>query len=353
MKRFFIRSFFLVAVPLLGIGIAGYFYFTGGRYVVTENAYIKSRLFPISSDIDGRVVEVAVENNQKLRKGDLLFRLDPESLEIQLAAAQAEVENVRLRVDSLKSRYKHSRLQIEDAEERIRYLASQVERQAKLKQQGHGLEIELEKAEHNLEMGRRALVAAHQESDTVLAELGGDPGIPLEKHALYLAAHAHVEQILRELDLTRVRSPTDGVVSNLTLEAGEYVEKGELVFAVVESEVTWIEANLKESQLDHVAVGQTALIQVDAYPDTEIQAQVTSLSPATGAEFAVLPPQNATGNWVKVVQRIPVRLDILTTPESRPLRTGMTTRVKIDTRHQREIPELLQPVIASVRSLHE
>jgi membrane fusion protein (multidrug efflux system) len=353
MKRTLSRLFFLVFIPTVGILIATYFYYTGGRYVVTENAYVKAHLINISSDIDGRVVEVNVENNQPVVQGELLFRVDPEPAEIELTAAQAEVENVGQRIDSLKSRHKRTLLDIDDAEERIKFLASLLKRQEKLKQQGHGLEIDFEKAEHNLEMGRRALNTAHQQSTVVLTELAGDPNIPLEKHPLFLSAQAKVDRALRSLNSTQITAPADGVLSNVNLEAGEYLEAGDLVFSIVETGRLWVEANLKESQLTHLQIGQEATIVADAFPDNELKAIVVSMSPATGSEFSVLPAQNSTGNWVKVVQRIPVKLEIQDQKNGPQLRAGMTTEVRIDTKHQREAPAIIRSVIASMSSLNE
>jgi membrane fusion protein (multidrug efflux system) len=351
MPRFVTRFFFLVVIPVCCLAVAGYLYYTGGRYVVTENAYVKTKLVNISSDIDGRVVDVPVVNNQAVTKGDLLFVIDPQPAEIELMAARAEVKSVSQRIDSLKSQYQGTLLEIDDAQERIRFLTSQMKRQEKLKQQGHGLEIDYDQARHNLEMGRRALISARRNTSTILADLAGDPELAAELHPLHLSAQAKVNRALRDLESTRVRAPSDGILSNVNLEAGEYVEAGDLVFSIVETGKTWIEANLKESQLTHLKEGQAATVVVDAYPDYKFLARVTSLSPATGAEFAVLPPQNATGNWVKVVQRIPVRLDIFSADTDPDLRAGMTTTVKIDTGYEREVPELLQPVIASVKNL--
>ena len=351
MRRFLTRFLFLVVVPVCFVTVAGYLYYTGGRYVVTENAYVKAKLINISTDIDGRVIEVLVTNNQVIKKNDLLFVIDPEPAEIELMAARAEVESVYQRIDSLKSQYQGTLLQVEDAQEQIRFLTSQLKRQEKLKQQGHGLEIDFEQAQHDLEMGRRALIGANRKTATVLADLAGDPNLAAEKHPLYLSAQAKVKRALRDLESTKVKAAADGILSNVNLEAGEYVEAGDLIFSIVEIGEIWIEANLKESQLTHLQQGQSATIVVDAYPDHEFQARVTSLSPATGAEFALLPPQNATGNWVKVVQRIPVRLDIITADTDPDLRAGMTTTVRIDTKFEREIPEILRPVIASVNSL--
>jgi len=340
------RVFFLVVVPITFLAAAGYFYFTGGRYVVTENAYIKSKLVNISTDIDGRVVEVKIHNNQRVKKGDLLFRLDPEPAEIELMAARAELENVRQNIESLKSRYQQTLLNIDDAKERKKFLNDQFKRQEKLKQQGLGIEIEYDQAEHALEMGRRALVNANQQSAIVLAELSGNSDLPIEQHALFLTTQSKLNRAIRNLNLTEIKAPASGVLTNVTLEAGEYVEAGDLIFSIVESDEVWIQANLKESQLTHLKEGQSATIIVDAYPHLELPGTVSSLSPATGAEFAVLPPQNATGNWVKVVQRIPVRIDLTEKLSEPVLRAGMTTTVKIDTKHKRKIAKIFGSVAA-------
>ena len=347
------RIVFLVLIPLLGLTVTGYVYYSGERHVVTENAYVKAHLVHVSSDIDGRVIDVRVHSNQEIRQGDLLFRIDPEPAEIELDAAKAEIESVRLRIQSLKSQYRQSLLEIDDARERIKYLASLLNRQEKLKQQGHGLEIDYDRAEHDLEMGRRALAGAHHRASAVLADLGGKPDLPAEEHALFLAVRAKVDKALRDLRSTYIYAPTDGILSRVSLEAGEYVEAGDSLFAIVETEKVWVEANLKESQLTHLREGQRATITVDAYPDRPFHATVTSVSPATGAEFAVLPPQNATGNWVKVVQRIPVRLDLESPMPDPPLRAGMTTRIVIDTHHKRALPGFVRTVIAGLTSADE
>ena len=351
MKRFVTRFFFLVFVPIVGLAVAGYFYYTGGRYVETENAYVKARLVNISTDIDGRVVEVNVTNNQEVKKGELLFSVDPEPAEIELMAARAEIENVRQKIASLKSQYQRALLDIADAKERINYLGLQLKRQEKLKLQGNGREVDYERAEHELIMGHRAIKSARQQSDIVLTDLAGNAAIPVEKHPLYMAAQAKLDRALRALHSTRITAPSNGTLSNVNLEAGEYLEAGDLVFSIVETSQVWIEANLKESQLTHLLVGQKATVVADAYPDTIFETTVTSVSPATGSEFAVLPPQNSTGNWVKVVQRIPVKLEITYKGGEPVLRAGMTTLVSIDTLHQREIPQILRTVLASMPGL--
>jgi membrane fusion protein (multidrug efflux system) len=349
MKQRLNRFLLLVLVPAIGLSVAGWFYINGGRYVETDNAYVKSRLVHISSDIDGRVTQISAANNHPVKQGELLFQIDPEPAEIDLMGARAEIANVRQRVTSLKSQYLRSQLAIEESQERIRFLRSELKRQEKLLKLGHGLEVDHANATHELEMGRRALALANQSATVVLTELGGDPELPAEKHSLFLTAQAKVNRALHNLKSTKIMAPVDGILSHVTLEAGEYVEAGEPVFSIVETSEIWVEANLKESQLTHLRVGQTATIIVDAYPDEKLVATVTSMSPATGAEFAVLPPQNATGNWVKVVQRIPVRLDIDLSQLKQPLLIGMTSNVTIDTKHERTLPVMIQSVFAAVR----
>jgi membrane fusion protein (multidrug efflux system) len=193
------------------------------------------------------------------------------------------------------------------------------------------------------------VVALQQNLRTVLAALGGDPASAAELHPLYRQAEA--ERGMAALDLARtvVRAPVDGAVSRMRLQPGEWLEEGEAAFSMINPASTWIEANLKETQLEHVAVGQRVEIAVDAYPEGLWTGEVASISPATGAEFALIPPQNATGNWVKVVQRLPVRIAVVPGPEQPPLRAGMTVTVAIDTEREPQLARLFKSAIAAVR----
>ncbi len=342
MSRIANRVVLLVVVPVIALGVVAYFYAAGGRYVSTQNAYIKAKLVSISTDIDGRVIEVRAENNQRVKARELLFRVDPQPAKIALAGAQAELVNVRQQIESLRTHYQQGQMEINAAKERIRFLTRVYNRQTRIKNQGLGTETQFDEAEHNLEMARRSLEVARQRSSIVLAQLGGNPRIPTEEHALFIAATAKRDQAARQLQYTSIYAPKDGILSNVNLEVGEYVETGKPIFALVAIDDIWVEANLKESQLTHVRENQRATVVVDAYPDRALSATVESLSPTTGAVFAVLPPQNATGNWVKVVQRIPVRLRFDDTLGYPPLRAGMTVTVSIDTEHKRELLSLLR-----------
>ena len=225
------------------------------------------------------------------------------------------------------------------------------ERHQKLDNDGTGTKALLDQALHDVAMAKVKVSVMRQRSAMALTELTGDPQLPVNKHPLYLKAKAMRDRAQRDLNRTAVYAPAGGYVSNVSLEPGEYVEEGEPVFSLVVATKLWLEANLKESQLTNVRVGQTAIVEVDAYPDLEWQAIVASISRATGAEFALLPPQNATGNWVKVVQRIPVHLDVEPNPDAPPLRAGMTVTVSIDTGQERDVYALLEDLLGTATAM--
>ena len=344
--RFLLRFFLLVLVPLAAVAGAVYVYATGGRYVTTENAYVKANIITISAEIDGRVSFVPVVNNQFVEAGDLLFEIDRAPFEIELAAAEAEIASVRHYVEALRARHREGEMEMRAAYERVRYLGVEFERQEQLLAKGIGARAKFEAAEHDLVMAERAIAVIEERIRTVVAELAGDPNLPVERHPRFLQAMTARERAALDLDRTAVHAPAAGHLSNVVLEAGEHVEAGDPIFALVASGNTWVEANLKEIHLTYVEVGQLATIVVDAYPDLVWNAVIESISPATGAEFALLPPQNATGNWVKVVQRVPVRLRLEDVPGAPRLRAGMTVEVSIDTRRERDLKAIIDGVLA-------
>ena len=344
--RFLLRSILLVVVPLVVIAGAVYLYAIGGRYVTTENAYVKTDIITISAEIDGRVSFVPVVDNQFVEIGTLLFEMDRTPFEIELAAAQAEIASVRQYVNALRARHREGEMEMRAAHERVRYLRIEYERQEQLLAKGIGARTKFEAAEHGLAMAEREIAVIEERIRTVVAELAGDPNLPVERHPRFLRALAAHDRAALDLVRTAVLAPADGFLSNVVLEAGEHIEAGDPVFALVASGDTWIEANLKEVHLTYVEVGQLATIVVDAYPDLVWNATVESISPATGAEFALLPPQNATGNWVKVVQRVPVHLVLEPAPGAPTLRAGMTVTVSIDTHHERDLKAIIDGVLA-------
>ena len=287
-----------------------------------------------------------VGDNEHVERGQPLFQIDPRPFQLALAAAEAELANVRQRIASLRAQFDQGTMETAAAQERIRYLQLAHTRQQQLLTKGHGTQARFDETEHALEMSRRRLSVVRETNRMVLAELGGGPDLPVEQHPLYLRAQAQQARARLDLSYASVTAPLSGTLSKVALEPGEYVEAGDALLALVAIEAPWVEANLKEVQLTHVRVGQSATVVVDSYPELTWQATIQSISPATGAEFAILPPQNATGNWVKVVQRIPVRLKLEPRPHKDLLRAGMTATVTIDTGHERDALAIINEVLA-------
>jgi membrane fusion protein (multidrug efflux system) len=344
--RLALRALLLVLVPLAAAAAGLYVYATGGRYVVTENAYVKANLVAVSADVSGRVVWVGVADNQTVAAGEPLFQIDPVPFEIALAGAEAELAVVLTELGSLKADYREAQAAMAEAAERARFLELQYQRQKQLRARGVGTEAKFDAAQHELETARQRVTMIGERAENVLASLSGDADLKPRRHPRYLRIKAQRDQAALDLERGAVLAPAAGVVSNMKLQPGEHVEAGTPVFSVIEAEPLWIEANLKETQLTHVREGQPATLVVDAYPDQTWGAEVTSISPATGAEFALLPPQNATGNWVKVVQRVPVHLAIAEDAGAPRLRAGMTVRVSIDTGRERDLGVLVQEALA-------
>ena len=343
------RALLLLGVPLIVVAAALYVYAEGGRHLETDNAYVKAHIVAVSAEVAGRVAEVAVRDNQPVTQGQLLFRIDPIPFEMALARARAQLANARTDVETLRAEYRVALADAAEAEERIRFLGLQLERQRRLKEQGMVRDEAYDEARHNLETARAHLVALQERAARGLAGLGGDARLPAERHPRVMEARAAHDTAALELARTRILAPTAGTVSNLKLQPGMNVTRGVAVFSLIQSGEPWIEANFKETQLANMRVGQVARIVADAYPGTEWRARVSTIAPATGAEFALLPPQNATGNWIKVVQRVPVLLAIApgglepggqATADRPALRAGMTVSVSIDTGRSRGLPDL-------------
>ncbi|MFO1319109.1 MAG: HlyD family secretion protein [Burkholderiales bacterium] len=339
------RVLLLVVIPLVGVAVGIRTYALSGRFVETENAYVKADMVAVSSEVPGPVAEVLVKDHEHVAAGALLFRLTPAPYEVAVSKARAQMEVVRTDVQSLRAEYRAALREAEETEEQIAFLTRQFERQEKLRESGMSRADQYDEARHNLELARRRLVSVKERTNRVIASLAGDPDLPVERFPRYLEAKAALDAATIELGRTTVRAPAAGTVSNMRLQVGEHIDKGVAVFSIISSQPAWIEANYKETQLTYMRVGQRARVTVDAYPELEWPAVVSSISPATGAEFAVLPPQNASGNWVKVVQRVPVRIDVEQPPGQPPLRAGMTVTVTVDTGHSNGLPRSVRRLI--------
>ncbi len=337
--------------PLAATVVGLYIYSVGGRFVSTDNAYIKSETIAVSADISGRVVDVAIRENENVAKGALLFRIDPEPFRIALQKAEAQLMLAIQEIEALRAAHKQRLAELTLAEGDLHFYQRQFERQQTLNTRGFASTTNLDSASRNLRNARDKLDAIRQDIAQARAKLGGDPDIPSTEHPAVLEAKAARDQAALDLRRTEVRAATSGVITNFELQPGEYIHAGNVVFSLVGDAEVWVQANYKETDLTHVRVGQPASIRVDTYPGKSFQAVVTSISPATGAEFALLPPQNATGNWVKVVQRLPVRLQFSTPGTGPPMRAGMSVVVEIDTGFQRELPGLARSALIWARDL--
>jgi membrane fusion protein (multidrug efflux system) len=343
--RAVVRLLLLVLVPMIAVLAGLYLYARGGREVETENAYVKQNVIAVSAELSGRVAEVSVRDDQPVAAGAVLFRIDPTPFEIAVARARAQMDVVRTDVQQLRAEYRGTLLDASSAQERIEFLMRQLQRQELLKEKGMSRADVYDEALHNLQEARSRLQNIHESTNRVLAGLAGDPQLPAERHPRFVEAKAAYDAAAVDLARTVVKAPTAGVTTNMKLQVGEHVEKGAAIFSLIESGPVWIEANFKETQLAHMHPGQRAVVVADAFPDVEWVAKVRAISAATGAEFAILPPQNATGNWVKVVQRLPVRLQVEQLPGQQMLRAGMTVTVTIDTGRERGLPRVVQRLI--------
>ena len=336
-----IRFVLMLVVPIIGIIYGAGIWAESLRYITTENAYVKSHVMAVSADVSGRVVEINAFDNKAIKKGDVLFRIDPHPYQLEVDAVLAQMDDVKLEIRAKKMAYRAGLQAVEESREALRYMDQEHKRAIELTKRGVGTTARRDAALHDLEMARQQLKTRQDKNQMVLAELGGNPNRPANQDPKYIKLLSEHGMAQLDLDRTAIRAPADGTASNVRLRLGEYVTAAKPVFALVESGETWIEANLKETQLTHLELGQDATVVADAYSDDTYKAVVESISPATGAEFALLPPQNASGNWVKVVQRIPVRLRIVAEEGRKPLRAGMTVTVSIDSERKRSLKRVI------------
>jgi len=322
--------------PAVVLAIGGYMYLTSGRFVSTDNAYVQADHVTVAPQISGRVSEVQVRENQAVKAGDVLFRIDPQPLEIAMTRMQAQMESVRSLLDAARAGYASAEADLRSAEEALSVNQRQYERMKEMRQKGLIAQKDLDDATNNLASAR-----GKRDSDVAALEkakglLGGLPKTSNEDLAGYKLAQAQYEQAKLDLEHATVRAPMDGVIGKTTLQPGDFLAMGQAAMPLVADTKLWVDANFKETELTHVVVGQSATIEVDTYPGKKWAAHVASISPASGAEFSVLPAQNATGNWVKIVQRIPVRLQI-DAQQGPILRAGMSAIVEIDTGKQNSL----------------
>jgi membrane fusion protein, multidrug efflux system len=328
------------SLPLFVLLVTLGVWLVSGRYVSTDNAYVKGDRAQIATELSGIIVEVPVQENQRVSRGQLLFRLDDQPYRLALAKIEAEIETTRADIRGLRAQWRTKREEIKAAVSQLTYAQAEFDRQSDLAEKKISPTQKLEETRMGLEVARQRISAAQEDLQRIEAALAGDPKIHTDDHPRVKQMMAAREEALLQLRRTTIEAPLDGIVSKRPVP-GSYATAGVPIMVVVADSDLWIEANFKETELTNVRPGQKAAIKVDTYPDAECTGAVASIAQATGAEFAVLPPQNASGNWVKVVQRIPVRISVNCREGDPPLRVGMSTTVEIDTGNARSIGSLL------------
>jgi membrane fusion protein (multidrug efflux system) len=311
-------------------------YLTGGRYESTDDAQVVGARVQVSSTISGRVVTVAVHEGQLVHAGQLLFQLDGRPYEQASAEAQANLSQARLNVEALKTTYQQRVADLKAAQDSAAYLNGEAVRQRNLVAAGVATVAQATQAENQAVQARSQIAAAQAQLANALAPLDGNPNLAVDDAPAVKVAAARVATAALNQGYVDVDASQEGVVTKVDqLQVGDYINASQPVFSLV-SDHFWVEANFKENQLEYMRNGQTATLKLDAYPHQLFQMRVSSISPGTGSSFSLLPAENATGNWVKVTQRVPVRLDFVSMPQV-ALASGLSANVKIDTRHVRHL----------------
>lgn len=331
-KRSGKRLAIMLSVPLVLAAGGAWFLLTGGRYVETDNAYVHQHKVSISSDVAGRIVSVAVHDNQVVKAGETLFSIDPEPYRIALDQAEAALAAARVNVEQLRVAYTTAKAKLDNAQATLDIRQREFERKQNLVSQGVNAEATLDDLRLSLQTAQSTVALAEQEVASATAALAGNPQIATDDHPAVRTALAARDSAKRNFDKTTVVAPADGIVSQVaSLNVGQFTGAGTTIATLVETDDIWIEANFKETQLATLAAGMPAEITVDAFPGTRLEGHVESIGAATGSEFALIPAQNATGNWVKITQRVPVVIRVDSTDTAR-LRAGMSAVVNVDTK---------------------
>jgi membrane fusion protein, multidrug efflux system len=331
----------LLGVPVLVLAFVGlWVYATGGRWMQTENAYIKADKAQISAEISGTITRMNVRDNQRVEVGDVLFSLDTQRYISALDAARAAYDETLGQMMAAKANYRQKLSELETATENLNFAKRELKRRKALAKRKIVAEATLDEYLHDRDVAALKLKTKTQEL-LVLRALLGDPAADVRDHPRVRGTQAKIELAEEDLNNVIIRAPISGIVGAAPV-VGDYVRAGAPIMVIVADQALWIEANFKETALTHMRTGQTANLRIDAYPDAQLRGYVSSIDPATGAEFSLLPAQNASGNWVKVVQRVPVRIAIKPRANMPALRAGMSVRVRIDTGHTRALPGLLK-----------
>ena len=331
-----LRTVLLVVLPLAAALIGGGVYLMGGRYISTDNAYVGAQKVLITPDISGKVIHVAVREGQHVNPGDELLSLDPEPYRLALATAKAKLDTARSNYEKTRSNLASLTTLAALAQKNVELKKRDVDRKTKLVASQAGSAADVDGATATLVTAQLQATYTKQQRDTTLTLLLGNPDLPLEQFPEYAEAKAAVDNARRDLDHTILRAPIAGTATQVdNIQLGRFVAAGGPILSIIDDTAPWVDANPKETDITYLRVGQKATLDVDAFPDRTFTGTVVSVSPGTGSQFSILPAQNASGNWVKVVQRVPVRIAFDKGQDTHLLRTGMSVNIEIDTHHSR------------------
>jgi membrane fusion protein (multidrug efflux system) len=313
------------------------FYLHGGRYEGTENASLQAGQVGVAANVSGQVIAVEVHENQDVKAGQVLFRIDPQPYQAAVAEAEARLADARAQIFSRRATYRQNKAGVQSAQAQLDYAAAEAVRQKQLLAEGISSRNQYDQAVLAVQTARQAIQTSSQQAESVRAGLGGEISGGAESQPAVAAAQAVLQRARLNLSYTVVRAAQDGVVTRVNqLQVGNYVSAARPVFMLVGKRI-WVEANYKENQLRYMRLGQPATVSIDACPGHTLKAHLTSFSPGTGSSFALLPAENATGNWVKVVQRLPVEFTLDEVPADLPLHAGLSADVSVDTGHVRHL----------------
>ena len=338
-----LRRPLLILFPAILAALGTAYYLAEEPYVSTDDAFVRAAKESVNARVTGQVIDIAVVNNQRVQRGQLLLRIDPQPYQIAVDQADARLGSARLEIGQLKATYRQQLAQLQSAEDTVDFDELEYARRKALVADSWTPREVYDRANMDLKVARDQVASIGQQIANTVAALDGDPNIDIDRHPTARAAKALLDRAKLDLAYATVVAPDDGIVTRVDdLQVGDFVNPGAVVFSLLSSRRIWIEANFRETGLTYMRPGEEAVINVDAYPDRTFKAHVVSMSPGTGSDFAVLPPENATGNWVKVVQRLPVRLELDQIDQNQQLFSGISVTVRVDTGYRRTLLHPLQ-----------